>query len=305
MASSCDAIQMARAKSLRGRWATPMAWLYPPTNAHCSWSRAIPNRSTASQFLPMADSARPNFLLKGLDASRMAWPLMLKAIFMCAVMLLMRFGRSIRAARKPYWRTIAGAFCSVDPRILRSGAMTLTRYLSPIWAASRLHGRSSEFEASRWPIQTAPALTPHGRESSSGSEQVFSPARANYTKVMPRLANKVAIVTGAAHGIGRSIAELFAAEGAWVLVADVDSEAGELVANGIKQAGGQGQFLRTDVTSNDDVERTTQAAADRSGRIDILVNNAAHLGDWLDVQQATPEQWSHSYAVNLGGAAAF
>src|SRR3954469_12726382 len=122
---------------------------------------------------------------------------------------------------------------------------------------------------------------------------------------MPRLANKVAIVTGAAHGIGRSIAELFATEGAWVLVADVDSEAGELVSNGIKQAGGQGQFLRTDVTSNEDVERAVQAAADHSGRIDILVNNAAHLGDWLDVQQATPEQWSHSYAVNLGGAAAF
>jgi NAD(P)-dependent dehydrogenase (short-subunit alcohol dehydrogenase family) len=122
---------------------------------------------------------------------------------------------------------------------------------------------------------------------------------------MPRLANKVAIITGAAHGIGRSIAELFAGEGAWVLVADVDVEAGESVANGIRDGGGQAQFLKTDVTSNDDVELAVKAAAGHSGRIEILVNNAAHLGDWLDVQQAAAEQWLYSYSVNLGGAAAF
>src|SRR4051812_26376271 len=122
---------------------------------------------------------------------------------------------------------------------------------------------------------------------------------------MPRLANKVAIVTGAAHGIGRSIAELFAAEGAWVLVTDVEVEAGEAVASGIREAGGQVQFLKKDVTSNEDVEHAVKAAAEHSGRIDVLVNNAAHLRDWLDVQQATAEQWLHSYSVNLGGAAAF
>jgi NAD(P)-dependent dehydrogenase (short-subunit alcohol dehydrogenase family) len=122
---------------------------------------------------------------------------------------------------------------------------------------------------------------------------------------MARLANKVAIVTGAAHGIGRSIAELFAAEGAMVLVADIDVDAGESVAKGIRDTGGQAQFLKTDVTSNEDVERAVKVAADHSGRIDVLVNNAAHLGDWLDVQQATPEQWLYSYSVNLGGAAAF
>ncbi len=122
---------------------------------------------------------------------------------------------------------------------------------------------------------------------------------------MPRLANKVAIVTGAAHGIGRSIAELFAAEGAWVLVADVDEEAGETVARGIGEAGGRSRFVKTDVTSSDDVERAVKLASDQAGRVDVLVNNAAHLGDWLDVQQATVEQWEYSYAVTLGGAAAF
>ena len=46
-------------------------------------------------------------------------------------------------------------------------------------------------------------------------------------------------------------------------------------------------------------------AAEKSGRIDVLVNNAAHLGDWLDVQEATPEQWDHSYSITLKGAVQF
>jgi len=122
---------------------------------------------------------------------------------------------------------------------------------------------------------------------------------------MPQLQDKVAIVTGAAHGIGRAIAERFAQEGAWVLAADIDREAGEAVANGIRDAGGHAQFVLTDVTSNADVERAVKLASQMSGRIDVLVNNAAHLGDWLDVQQATPEQWNHSYSITLMGAVHF
>ncbi len=122
---------------------------------------------------------------------------------------------------------------------------------------------------------------------------------------MPRLANKVAIVTGAAHGIGRAIAEMFASEGAWVLVADLDQEAGEAVVAGIHAASGLGEFAKIDVTSAADVERAVALAAALTGRIDVLVNNAAHLGDWLDVGQATPEQWDHSFAVTLKGAASF
>jgi len=122
---------------------------------------------------------------------------------------------------------------------------------------------------------------------------------------MPRLANKVTIVTGAAHGIGRAIAERFADEGAWVLVTDVDREMGETVASKIREAGGKAQFTPTDVTSPDDVDRAVKIAAEHAGRIDVLVNNAAHLGDWLNVQDATPEQWDHSYSVTLKGAAHF
>jgi NAD(P)-dependent dehydrogenase (short-subunit alcohol dehydrogenase family) len=122
---------------------------------------------------------------------------------------------------------------------------------------------------------------------------------------MTRLANKTAIVTGAAHGIGRAIAELFAEQGAEVQVADVDQDAGEAVVTAIQDAGGHAQFVRTDVSSLDDIERAVKVAAQTTGRIDVLVNNAAHLGDWLDAQQATPEQWDHSYAITLKGPALF
>ena len=122
---------------------------------------------------------------------------------------------------------------------------------------------------------------------------------------MPRLENKLAIVTGAAHGIGRAIAELFAEEGAWVLVADLDREAGEAVVAGIRGSGGQAEFAHADVTSIDAIERAVKMAAERLGRIDVLVNNAAHLGDWQDVQQTTPEQWERSISTTLMGAVHF
>src|ERR1700748_3565010 len=120
-----------------------------------------------------------------------------------------------------------------------------------------------------------------------------------------QLNNKTAIVTGAAHGIGRAIGELFAEHGSWGGLADVDDEAGEAVAKGVCERGGHAKFVHSDVTLPGDVERTVKTAAERSGRVDVLVNNAAHLGDWLDVASATPEQWDHSFAITLKGAAHF
>jgi NAD(P)-dependent dehydrogenase (short-subunit alcohol dehydrogenase family) len=122
---------------------------------------------------------------------------------------------------------------------------------------------------------------------------------------MARLDNKVTIVTGAAHGIGRAIAELFADEGAWVLVADIDREAGDAVVAKIRDAAGQAEFVYANVTSCEEVERAVKLAAEKWGRIDVLVNNAAHLGDWLNAVEATPEQWDHGYAVTFKGGALF
>jgi NAD(P)-dependent dehydrogenase (short-subunit alcohol dehydrogenase family) len=122
---------------------------------------------------------------------------------------------------------------------------------------------------------------------------------------MKRLESKVCIVTGAAHGIGRAIAERFAAEGAWVLLADVDRDSGEAAVAGISKAGGVSQFVQTDVSVPEQIERAVKVADEKHGRIDVLVNNAAYLGDWNDALDATAEEWDRSYEVTLKGAALF
>ncbi len=122
---------------------------------------------------------------------------------------------------------------------------------------------------------------------------------------MQRLANKVAIVTGAANGIGRAISERFAAEGAFVLVTDVETNAGEQVVEGIVERGGEAQFLKVDVTSEADVQAATQRAGDHSGRIDILCNNAAYLGQFHAVLESTAAEWERCIQVSLMGTHSF
>jgi NAD(P)-dependent dehydrogenase (short-subunit alcohol dehydrogenase family) len=121
-----------------------------------------------------------------------------------------------------------------------------------------------------------------------------------------RLEDKIAIVTGAAHGIGRAVAELFAEEGAWVLVADLDVPAGEAVAAGIRERGGRGAFIQVDVADATQMAAAARQAADAGGgRIDILVNNASYLGEWHDVVSAPPEEWGRCLRTGLLGAAHF
>ncbi len=118
---------------------------------------------------------------------------------------------------------------------------------------------------------------------------------------MNRLEHKVAIVTGAAHGIGRAVAELFAEERARVWLVDVDVEAGAAAASAIRDGGGHATFCRGDVSSLDDVSRAVTLAAADSGRIDVLCNNAAHLGEFHAILESTPDEWNRCLQVSLFG----
>jgi NAD(P)-dependent dehydrogenase (short-subunit alcohol dehydrogenase family) len=119
--------------------------------------------------------------------------------------------------------------------------------------------------------------------------------------VGPRLGGKVAIVTGGAAGIGRATCELFAEEGARVVVGDVDAGRGEAVAAAITGRGGHAAFVRADVALEADARRLTDEARARFGGVDVLVNNAAVFV--LKGLEATVEDWHRSLGVNLVGAA--
>jgi len=115
------------------------------------------------------------------------------------------------------------------------------------------------------------------------------------------LENKVAIVTGGAHGIGRAIAEVFAEAGAQVVIADLDAEAGRAVAAPLRNA----RFVPADVSAPADVEVVVAAAAEICGRIDVLCNNAAYLGPCHAAAEATEQEWVRSFRVSLLGAQRF
>lgn len=116
---------------------------------------------------------------------------------------------------------------------------------------------------------------------------------------MGKLDGKVAIVTGAASGMGRATAELFVAEGAAVVIADLNEDAGEQVARDCRAAGGGCVFQRTDVSSEADVEAAVARAVDEFDALHIMINNAGIGGPFgLD---GSIEEWDHAHAVILRG----
>jgi NAD(P)-dependent dehydrogenase (short-subunit alcohol dehydrogenase family) len=117
-----------------------------------------------------------------------------------------------------------------------------------------------------------------------------------------RLDGKVALITGAASGIGRQSATLFAGEGARVIAVDLTEDEGQETVNAILAGGGEAKFIRADVSSAADSEAMVAAAESTFGRLDIVFNNAGIMhsddGDAVDTEEAV---WDLTMSVNLKG----
>jgi dihydroanticapsin dehydrogenase len=118
---------------------------------------------------------------------------------------------------------------------------------------------------------------------------------------MSRLNGRVAIVTGGADGIGRATSELFAREGAAVVIADINAQKGSAVAGAISAAGGRALFVETNVADEASIRPMVAQAVKAFGKIDILINNAAIFV--LKGIDATVEEWRQILDVNVVGAA--
>ncbi len=115
-----------------------------------------------------------------------------------------------------------------------------------------------------------------------------------------RLEGKVALITGAARGIGQGLAEVFAAEGASIVVADVLAEQGEEIAARLRQQGHKAIFQKLDVTSEADWADAVAAAISSFGKLTTLVNNAAIFNNH-GVDEISVDDWNKVIAVNLTG----
>ncbi len=111
---------------------------------------------------------------------------------------------------------------------------------------------------------------------------------------------KVAVVTGAGSGIGRAVAQRFAHEGAAVVIADMDEDAGSSAVSEIHSEGGQAAFVSVDVASETDVSRMVAFTEEEFGSLNVLVNNAGGVTEPY-FPESEPEQWGHAIDLNLRG----
>jgi 3-oxoacyl-[acyl-carrier protein] reductase len=120
-----------------------------------------------------------------------------------------------------------------------------------------------------------------------------------------RLKDKVTIITGAAHGIGKAYARRFAEEGAHVVIADIDAAGGEATAKALLDAGGSAWARATDITQFSNVEGLMRETVAKFGKIDVLLNNAAiYVTQKLwkgSVEELALEEWDRVIEVNLKG----
>jgi NAD(P)-dependent dehydrogenase (short-subunit alcohol dehydrogenase family) len=115
------------------------------------------------------------------------------------------------------------------------------------------------------------------------------------------LQGKVAIVTGGTSGIGRDAAVLFAKAGAKVVVAGRRETEGKETVDLIRAAGGDGLFLRTDVSKTSEVQTLVQKIVGKFGRLDVAFNNAGIEGKWVPIVEQSEEDWDRTIDINLKG----
>lgn len=121
--------------------------------------------------------------------------------------------------------------------------------------------------------------------------------------VYPVLEGKVAIVTGAAMGMGQATAELFADAKAKVVIADFNEEKGKEIAERINKNGGEAAFVKVDISDSNQVQEMVKFAVDTFGKLDVAVNNAALTPDDKPAAEFDEDYWNRLIAVDLTGTA--
>jgi NAD(P)-dependent dehydrogenase (short-subunit alcohol dehydrogenase family) len=118
---------------------------------------------------------------------------------------------------------------------------------------------------------------------------------------MKKFENKVAIITGSGAGMGKAMAELFAAEGAKVVVSDIKTDRVNEVVKNITATGGLATGIVSNVAKEEDVKKLVETAVNIYGSLDILVNNAGVMDNFTPVEDVSNELWNKVIGVNLNG----